>query len=60
MELRKEFELFQTAVGQETEETSVIELMENQDYVYAIDAWLQDYEMELGSGKKYKKCCGKK
>lgn len=60
MELRKEFELFQTAVGQETEKTSVIELMENQDYVYAIDAWLQDYEMELGSGKKYKKRCGKK
>lgn len=28
-------------------------LMESQDYVYPIDGWLQDYEMELGNAKKY-------
>ena len=28
-------------------------LMESQDYVYPVDGWLQDYEMELENAGKY-------
>lgn len=27
--------------------------MEEQDYIYAVDGWLQDYEMELGNAGKF-------
>lgn len=33
---------------------SLYDLMESQDYIYPIDGWLQDYEMELGNAGKYR------
>lgn len=45
--------IFCSAVGQETETYSVLGLMEEQDYVYPVDGWLQDYEMELGNAGKW-------
>lgn len=45
--------IFQSIMEQQAKITSLIGLMEEQDYVYAIDDWLQDYEMELGNERKY-------
>lgn len=44
---------FQSIMEQQSEHTSIMQLMEEQDYEYEIDGWLQDYEMELGNAKKY-------
>lgn len=33
---------------------SLYDLMESQDYIYPIDGWIQDYEMELGNAGKYR------
>lgn len=43
------WEIFKTIIGQEKENISVHCLMEEQDYHYSIDVWLQDFEMELGN-----------
>lgn len=48
----KAWAIFQLIREQEPEDISVLGLMEEQDYVYAIDGWLQDYEMELGNAGK--------
>lgn len=45
--------LFLTIMEKQTKRIPLIVLIEELDYVYAIDAWLQDYEMELGNAKKY-------
>lgn len=45
--------IFQSIMEQQSEHTSIMQLMEEQDYEYEIDGWLQDYEMELGNAKKY-------
>ena len=44
---------FQPIVEQQPEIQSLLGLIEEQDYVYEIDGWLQDYEMELGNDRKY-------
>ena len=43
------WEIFQGIIRQEDEKCSVSGLMEEQDYKYPVDAWLQDLEMELGN-----------
>lgn len=48
----KAWEVFQSIVNQQSEKVSVHQLMEEQDYIYAIDGWIQDYEMELGNARK--------
>lgn len=48
----KAWEMFQSIMKHTSEKVSVYQLMEEQDYVYAIDGWLQDYEMELGNARK--------
>lgn len=50
----KAWELFQSIMKQMPEKVSVYQLMEEMDYLYAIDGWLQDYEMELGNAGKSK------
>lgn len=42
-----------SAMEQTSETYSVFGLMDEQDYVYSIDEWLEDYEMELGNAGKY-------
>lgn len=42
-----------SAMEQTSETYSVFGLMDEQDYVYPIDEWLEDYEMELGNAGKY-------
>jgi tetratricopeptide (TPR) repeat protein len=44
---------FQSIIKQQLKIISLLGLMEELDYVYAIDEWLQDYEMELGNERKY-------
>ena len=45
--------IFQSIMEQQSKVIPLLGLMEELDYVYAIDAWLQDYEMELGNARKY-------
>lgn len=46
------WQLLCSIIEQIPEKKSVSEWMEEQDYVYPIDGWLQDYEMELGNAGK--------
>jgi len=45
--------IFCAIMEQAQEHYSVERLMEEQDYIYPFDGWLQDYEMELGNEGKY-------
>lgn len=45
--------IFQSIMEQQSKVISLLGLLEELDYVYAIDEWLQDYEMELGNTRKY-------
>lgn len=47
------WDVFESAMKEDSETETLYGLMESQDYVYPIDAWLQDYEMELGNAGKY-------
>lgn len=47
------WDIFCAAMEQNKGIYSVSELMETQDYVYPIDGWMQDYEMELGNARKF-------
>lgn len=49
------WEIFQRIAGREKEKYSVSELMEEQDYQYPVDEWLQDFEMELGNSGEHEK-----
>ena len=51
----KAWELFQKIALQGKEKWSVSGLMEEQDYRYPVDAWLQDLEMELGNLGEHEK-----
>lgn len=44
--------VFQSVMEQLPKTETLYGLMESQDYVYPIDDWLQDYEMELGNAGK--------
>ncbi len=50
---REAWLIFQSILKQQSKMTSLLGLLEELDYVYAIDGWLQDYEMELGNARKY-------
>lgn len=50
---REAWEIFKSAMKQVPETETLYGLMESQDYVYPIDGWLQDYEMELGNAGNY-------
>ncbi|MFA9465632.1 MAG: SEC-C metal-binding domain-containing protein [Velocimicrobium sp.] len=45
--------IFQSIMEQQYQMISLLGLIEELDYIYAIDGWLQDYEMELGNAQKY-------
>lgn len=45
--------IFQNIIGQQIQICSLLAVMEEQNYTYAIDCWLQDYEMELGNAGRY-------
>ena len=47
--------IFCSIMEQTLEADALYGLMEELDYVYPIDGWLQDYEMELGNAGKLKK-----
>ena len=47
------WDIFESVMKQVPETETLYGLMESQDYVYPIDCWLQDYEMELGNAGKY-------
>lgn len=47
------WDVFQSAMKEVSQTETLYGLMESQDFVYPIDGWLQDYEMELGNAKKY-------
>lgn len=47
------WDVFESAMKEDSETEALYGLMESQDYVYPIDAWRQDYEMELGNAGKY-------
>lgn len=49
------WEIFQKIIKEEHEKISISGLMEDQDYRYPIDAWLQDLEMELGNAGEHEK-----
>ncbi len=49
------WEIFQDIIGQEEKKYSVSGLMEEKDYQYPIDEWLQDFEMELGNSEEHEK-----
>lgn len=51
----KAWELFKKIIAQENGKCSISSLMEEQDYRYPIDAWLQDFEMELGNSGEHEK-----
>lgn len=51
----KAWEIFQKIMGQEDEKKTLEGLMEELDYQYPIDEWLQDYEMELGNANQHEK-----
>lgn len=46
--------IFESIMIQFPKTVSLYALMESQDYIYPIDGWLQDYEMELGNAGKYR------
>lgn len=46
-------DIFDSLMKEESETYTLVGLMEEQDYVYPIDDWLEDYEMELGNARKY-------
>ena len=50
---REAWLIFQSILEQQFKMKSLLGLMEELDYVYPIDGWLQDYEMELGNARKY-------
>lgn len=50
---QKAWDIFESVMKQASETETFYGLMESQDYVYPIDGWLQDYEMELGNAEKY-------
>ena len=45
--------IFQSIMEEQSKVIPLLGLMEELDYVYGIDGWLQDYEMELGNARKY-------
>ncbi len=45
--------IFEPVMEQDSEMKTLYGLMKSQDFVYPIDGWLQDYEMELGNAGKY-------
>ena len=45
--------IFCSIMEQTQEINTLYDLMDELDYVYPIDNWLQDYEMELGNAGKY-------
>lgn len=47
------WDIFESVMKQGMKTEPLYSLMESQDYVYPIDGWLQDYEMELGNAEKY-------
>ena len=47
------WDIFVSIIKQLPEKDTLYGLMEEQDYVYPIDSWLEDYEMELGNASKY-------
>jgi hypothetical protein len=47
--------IFQNILAQNGEKKSVTRLMEEEGYRYPMDAWLQDFEMELGNTGEYEK-----
>lgn len=49
------WEIFRPLVGHLKEKASVGGLMEEQDFKYPIDAWLQDFEMVLGNEDEHEK-----
>lgn len=49
----KAWEQFQILINQQGEKVSIHQLMKSQNYMYAIDGWIQDYEMELGNAHQY-------
>ena len=48
------WDIFEAVMKQVSETETLYDLMESQDYVYPIDDWLEDYEIELGNAGKYK------
>lgn len=50
---REAWDIFQTVLEQDPGRETLYGLMEEQDYIYPIDGWLQDYEMELGNAGEY-------
>lgn len=50
---REAWDIFRSAMEQTPAAETLYGLMESQDYIYPIDGWLQDYEMELGNAGKY-------
>lgn len=51
----KAWEIFKQIINRRKEKMSVSGLMEEQDYCYPIDAWLQDFEMELGNAGEHER-----
>mgnify|MGYP002519505668 FL=1 len=51
----KAWEIFQKIVETAEYKIGISGLMESQDYQYPIDAWLQDFEMELGNAGEHEK-----
>lgn len=47
--------VFCSVLEQNTETETLYGLMEELDYKYSIDGWLQDYDMELGNARSYEK-----
>lgn len=47
--------IFCSVMGQTQKIKTLYGLMDEQDYIYPIDGWLQDYEMELGNAGEYEK-----
>lgn len=48
------WKIFQSIMERTTKTYTLFGLVEEMDYDYPIDGWLQDYEMELGNARKYK------
>lgn len=51
----KAWEIFKQIINRRKEKMSVSGLMEEQDYCYPIDAWLQDFKMELGNAGEHER-----
>lgn len=49
------WEIFQKIVATAKYKIGITALMESQDYQYPVDAWLQDFEMELGNAGEHEK-----